>query len=364
MASGSGIHLPIKDIILPLAISFFTFHIIGYTIDIYRRSYVASMDYINFITHIAFFPQLVAGPIERAGHLLPQFRHKRKFTQEGMISGLRQALWGFFKKLAIADTLALQVNYIFVNHQSLSGSTVALGVLMFCFQIYCDFSGYTDIALGVGRMLGIELLTNFKYPYFARSISDFWHRWHISLSTWFKDYVFIPLGGSRVSTSRKYFNLMVVFLVSGLWHGANWTFAIWGALHGTYMLAEDLLTKAIKIPDNSLIRFLKALLTFALVTLAWVFFRATDFTQAWEIISAIFSKGIFMMPSIQRNGITGLALGLLMLAVEWLQRKRAFGLDVKNMHYTIRWTAYVVLVIIIFSSDNLNKQNEFIYFQF
>lgn len=357
-------HIPNEEIILPLAISFFTFHIIGYTIDVYRKDYAASHDYFNFIAHIAFFPQLVAGPIERGGHLLPQFRKERQFSVDMLVSGGRQALWGFFKKIAIADMLSLQVDYIFKNHSSQSGSTLLMGTIMFSIQIYCDFSGYTDIALGIARMLGIELLTNFKFPYFATSITEFWHRWHISLSTWFRDYVYIPLGGSRVSNGRKYFNLMVVFMVSGMWHGAKWTFFIWGAIHGSLMVLNAAMSKKMKLPSNNLTLGLKMLLTFAIVTLAWVFFRAASVQEATDIIGNIFTRGLKDLPSIQKTGIKGLLCALFLFGVEWLQRDKVFGLDLKNMHYTIRWSAYVLIIILIFSSDSLNKQHEFIYFQF
>ena len=357
-------HLPHENIILPLAISFFTFHIIGYTIDVYRKDFPAARDYINFIAHIAFFPQLVAGPIERGGHLLPQFRNKRTFSTDMIVSGMRQALWGFFKKLAIADMVALQVDYIFKNHADLNGSTLLLGIFMFSIQIYCDFSGYTDIALGIARMLGIELLTNFKYPYFATSITEFWHRWHISLSSWFRDYIYIPLGGSRVKRIRFFFNIFIVFMLSGLWHGAKWTFVIWGAFHGIVSILNNILSKFIKAPSNKLMIGLQMFSTFVTVTMAWVFFRALSVKEAWSIITGIFTKGIADLPSIQQTGLKGLACALILFVVEWFQRDKLFGLDVRKMHYTIRWTAYVVLIVLIFSSDSLNKQHEFIYFQF
>ena len=357
-------HFQDRIITLPLAISFFTFHIIGYTIDVYRKDFAAAKDYINFITHIAFFPQLIAGPVERGGHLLPQFREERKFSMDLLVGGMRQALWGFFKKIAVADMLSKQVDYIFLNHESLPGSTLAIGVLMFSIQIYCDFSGYTDIALGIARMMGIELLTNFKYPYFATTIVEFWHRWHISLSTWFRDYIYFPLGGARVGVGRKYINLLIVFMVSGLWHGARWTFVVWGGLHGAMMIVSNIIHRVLKPSHSFLMQTLKMFLTFVGVTLAWVFFRALNISQAFSIISGIFSKGIMITPSIQQNGIRGLATAALLFTVEWIQRKKMFGLDVSKMHYTIRWSAYAVLVILIFSSDSLNSQQEFIYFQF
>ncbi|MCX6350248.1 MAG: MBOAT family protein [Bacteroidetes bacterium] len=362
--------MEIKNIILPLAISFFTFHIISYLVDMYRNSYTVAKDYIPFIMHISFFPQLVAGPIERVGHLLPQFRTEKKFNTQLLVDGGRQMLWGFFKKLAIADTLSQEVNYIFSNHEALSGSTIAVGVIMFSIQIYCDFSGYTDIALGVARMMGIELLRNFKYPYFSENISDFWQRWHLSLSTWFRDYLYISLGGNRVSIPVMYINVIIVFLVSGLWHGANWTFVVWGGLHGLYWLIENFSRRNFK---NGIVKFyfesrylspFRILITFGLVSLAWLFFRAKTFTQAWEMLKSIFSNSLFTNPEISQTGLKGLGLAAGMIIIEWIQRKKEHGLQIQGVNYAIRWFAYAIIFMLIFAADNLNKQSEFIYFQF
>lgn len=273
-----------SSLLLPVGISFYTFQTMGYTIDVYRGRIPAERHLGYFALYVIYFPQLVAGPIERAGNLLEQFRTRFVLRFENLYQGLKLALWGLFKKVVIADRLALFVDPIFNNCQDYSGVTLALAAFFFSIQIYCDFSGYSDIAIGVSRTLGVDLMKNFDCPYFAKSIGEFWKRWHISLSTWFRDYLYIPLGGNRVSSGRWAFNIFTTFVVSGLWHGANWTFLIWGALHGGFLLAERWFVFLTRLPS-----FIRILLTYAQVNLAWIFFRANSVEDAGWILSSIFS---------------------------------------------------------------------------
>ena len=240
---GIDTHLSTLNIILPVGISFYTFQTLSYTIDVYRKQMKPTGNIVNFSVFVAFFPQLVAGPIERARHLLPQFTKARFFSEESGISGINLILWGLFKKIVIADSCANYVNIIFENYQQMNSLTLLMGAVYFAFQIYCDFSGYSDIAIGTARLFGFDLMQNFNYPYFSKSIPEFWRRWHISLSTWFRDYLYIPLGGSRVSTGKRVRNIFIIFLVSGLWHGANWTFLVWGALHAILFLPSLIINK-------------------------------------------------------------------------------------------------------------------------
>jgi alginate O-acetyltransferase complex protein AlgI len=278
---------PLLSILLPVGLSFHTFQAMSYTIEVYRRRVPAERNLLAYALYVAFFPQMVAGPIERPYELLPQFHHEPRVTLEGVRAGLAQSLWGLFKKMVVADNVSDFVGLVYGSPRHYNGSALALATVLFSFQIYCDFSGYTDIALGLAQMMGYRLRINFMQPYFSRSVGEFWHRWHISLSTWFRDYVYIPLGGSRVSRSRHYANLMVTFLISGLWHGANWTFVIWGFLHGAYLIAGQILSPWIpRVPS-----WLKMVGTFALVTYAWIFFRAYTLSDAWYIATHVFSFG-------------------------------------------------------------------------
>src|SRR6201996_4148434 len=281
---------PLLAIILPVGLSFHTFQAMSYTIEVYRRRVPAERNLLEYALYVAFFPQMVAGPIERPYELLPQFHREPKVTLEGVRSGMVQALWGLFKKMVLADNVSDFVKLIYDTPRHYSGSALLLATLLFSIQIYCDFSGYTDIGLGLARMMGYELRINFLQPYFSRSVGEFWHRWHISLSTWFRDYVYIPLGGSRVSRPRHYANLMITFVVSGLWHGANWTFVIWGALHGLYLIAAQALAPLFpglaRVPA-----WLKVMVTFGLVTFAWLFFRANSLGDAWFIAGHLWPLG-------------------------------------------------------------------------
>ncbi len=367
------------DIVLPVGISFYTFQTLSYSIDVYRKKLEPTKDLIAFMAFVSFFPQLVAGPIERATNLLPQFYRKRIFKYEEAVIGLRQMLWGFFKKVVIADNAAEYVNEIFGNSGEYPGSTLLLGAFFFAFQIYGDFSGYSDIAIGTARLFGFKLMRNFAYPYFSRDIAEFWRRWHISLSTWFRDYLYIPLGGSRVSLWKRIRNVFIIFIVSGFWHGANWTFIVWGALNAVYFLPLLLLKKnrinMDTVAQGSLLPSFKELfqmlVTFGLTVLAWVFFRAESVGHALNYLSGIFSKSLFTMPYIIER-ISGLhilpkklILGIfLFLFIEWLGRNDEFALEKLGLTWKrpLRYAMYyaIIIAILLFSG----KQQEFIYFQF
>src|SRR3981081_4655314 len=306
--AGIGVQLqaPTLKVILPVGISFYTFQALTYTIAVYRREMRATRDPIAFFAYVAFFPQLVAGPIERARHLLPQFFIPRVMEPEAFASGLRQMLWGFFCKLVVADNCATVVNSIFNHKEALPGSLVLLGSVLFAFQIYADFSGYSHIALGTARLFGFELMQNFATPYFSQSAPEFWRRWHISLSTWFRDYVYIPLGGNRTSRPRQALNLLMTFTLSGLWHGANWTFIVWGVLNGLYVIPRVFIGEPLARPASSPTLFvrvptvaLRMLATFALTVVAWIFFRSPTISGAWAALREIASPSLFASPVAQ-----------------------------------------------------------------
>ena len=362
------------NIILPVGISFYTFQTLSYTIDIYRKKLNPTNDIIAFSAFVSFFPQLVAGPIERATNLLPQFYKERKFEYSNAVDGMRQILWGLFKKVVIADNCAVFVSYIFDNSSELSGSSLALGAVLFSFQIYCDFSGYSDIAIGTSRLFGFNLKQNFAFPYFSRDIAEFWRRWHISLSTWFRDYLYIPLGGSRGGVLNKVRNTLIIFVVSGFWHGANWKFIIWGALNAIYFLPLLLTNKnrvnlEIVAKDNmlpSISECLKMSATFSLVAFAWIFFRAENFSHATSYIEAMFSVSLFSIPEILTPKITmvyTLLLIPLLLVTEWLQRGRLHGLSIERLRRPARWMIYTSVLIMSVTFGKFGE-SEFIYFQF
>lgn len=363
------------NIILPVGISFYTFQTLSYTIDVYKRKLEPTNDFIAFSAFVCFFPQLVAGPIERATNLLPQFYKKRKFDYSKAIDGLRQILWGLFKKVVIADHCAVFANDIFNSYQDYSGSTLLIGAIFFTFQIYGDFSGYSDIAIGTSRLFGFDLKQNFAFPYFSRDISEFWRRWHISLNTWFRDYLYIPLGGSRGGVKIKIRNTFIIFLVSGFWHGANWTFIVWGALNAIYFLPLMLLNKNRNNLDvvaqgrllPSLKETINILTTFFLTVLAWIFFRAENISQALVIIKNIFSASIFKIPYFE-NGTTAIPVicyTILFLIIEWFGRENLYAIQKsKVFKYTgLKYSMYYFLVgVIIWSLKN--SGGDFIYFQF
>jgi D-alanyl-lipoteichoic acid acyltransferase DltB (MBOAT superfamily) len=350
------------QIILPVGISFYTFQTLSYTIDIYKNKIKPTRNFIDFFAFVSFFPQLVAGPIERASHLLPQFQEKRYFTYENANAGLRLILWGLFKKVVIADRLAYSVSLVYDSPQDFSGFAVILATVFFAIQIYCDFSGYSDIAIGTARLFGFDLMTNFKTPYLSTSIRDFWQRWHTSLSTWFRDYVYIPLGGNRVSTGRWWLNVMTTFTVSGLWHGANWTFVIWGGIHGLFYAIEKQF-EVIKLP-----KFLSGILVFTIVCIAWIFFRADtlndailliqnaiNFTQAFDFQALFINKnyGIY----------TIIAIGILII-FDILNQQNEINDWLIQQPKIIRWAIYYFLLFAIVFFGEFTNAPEFIYFRF
>ena len=343
---GMQINANSLNIILPVGISFYTFQTLSYTIDVYRKKLEPTKDFIAFSAFVCFFPQLVAGPIERATNLLPQFYKKRTFEYNKAVDGMRQILWGLFKKVVIADNCAEFANQIFNNSADMNGSTLVLGAIFFTFQIYGDFSGYSDIAIGTSRLFGFDLKQNFATPYFSRDIAEFWRRWHISLSTWFRDYLYIPLGGSRGGTWMKVRNTFAIFLVSGFWHGANWTFIIWGALNAIYFLPLLLTNNNRKnlgvVAEGKLLpsfRELFAMLTtFILTVFAWIFFRAENISHAFNYISEIFSISLFNSPmkDLWRVNTGSLIINLVVclvvfILVEWFNKKSNHSLNLRGI---------------------------------
>ena len=371
---GNEINANSLNIILPVGISFYTFQTLSYTIDVYRKKLEPTKNLVAFTAFVSFFPQLVAGPIERATNLLPQFYKKRTFNYTLAVDGLRQILWGLFKKIVIADNCATYANLIFNNSDDYSGSTLLLGALFFTFQIYGDFSGYSDIAIGTSRLFGFDLKQNFAFPYFSRDIAEFWRRWHISLSSWFKDYVYIPLGGSKGGTAMKIRNTFIIFIVSGFWHGANWTFIVWGALNAIYFLPLLLTNNNrnnIEVVANntylpSIKEALQMLLTFGLTIIAWVFFRADNVNHALNVLSGIFSKSLISVPDFynRRDAVICLVFILLLLLVEWAGKgqKHALALFGFSWKRSLRWAFY--FLIIIFIAYFGGEEQQFIYFQF
>ncbi|MGI9530326.1 MBOAT family O-acyltransferase [Lutimonas sp.] len=363
------------NIILPVGISFYTFQTLSYTIDVYKKKLEPTQDFMAFSAFVCFFPQLVAGPIERATNLLPQFYKKRTFIYDKAVDGMRQILWGLFKKVVIADNCGEFANQIFNNSADMNGSTLVLGAIFFTFQIYGDFSGYSDIAIGTSRLFGFDLKQNFATPYFSRDIAEFWRRWHISLSTWFRDYLYIPLGGSKGGTWMKVRNTFAIFLVSGFWHGANWTFIIWGALNALYFLPLLLTNNNRKnlgvVAEGKLFPSVKELFailsTFALTVFAWIFFRAENVGQAFGYIRGIFSETLFEYPFFNNrsNSINIIILICFLLCVEWLGRTNQFAIEnLKNKPKLIRRIFYFLILFILLIYGNYKGEVEFIYFQF
>lgn len=370
-----GKHIPTTrlNIILPVGISFYTFQTLSYSIDVYRKKINPTKDLIAFGAYVSFFPQLVAGPVERATNLLPQFKRKRTFDYDKAADGLRQMLWGLFKKIVIADNCAVYVNDIFAHSAEHSGSTLFLGAVLFAFQIYGDFSGYSDIAIGTARLFGFNLMQNFAFPYFSRDIAEFWRRWHISLTTWFRDYVYIPLGGSRGDKLKTLRNTLVIFLVSGFWHGANWTFIVWGLMNALYFIPLMLMKRNRRYTDHvasktlfpSITEFVQITLTFILTTLAWIFFRAENISQALLYIKGIANQSLFTTPDI--FPVELLLLISFLIIIEWFQRKRQHGLELVNTRLVfkpVRWAAYMGIILLIFFFGDFESGYEFIYFQF
>jgi len=372
----NGSHL---NIILPVGISFYTFQTMSYTIDVYKRKLEPTTDFIAFTAFVSFFPQLVAGPIERATHLLPQFYSKRKFEYEKAVDGMRQILWGLFKKVVIADNCAEIANQVFNHSEHYSGLTLLIGAIAFTFQIYGDFSGYSDIAIGTSRLFGFDLMQNFRFPYFSRDIAEFWRRWHISLSTWFRDYVYIPLGGSKGTKWEKVRNIFVIFLLSGFWHGANWTFIAWGGLNALYFLPLLLLNKNRKNIDEiaherMLPKFkegISILTTFGLTVIAWVFFRAENIGHATSFLISTL-EGFFNVDSFKKGiefylTVFGVKLSLVLLffiVIEWLGRMELYAIAstfIQSNKFIRLGFYFIIFCIIVMMRGG---QQDFIYFQF
>ena len=357
------------NIILPVGISFYTFQTLSYSIDVYRRKLEPTKDIVAFFSFVSFFPQLVAGPIERATNLLPQFYKKRQFVYAKAVDGMRQILWGLFKKVVIADNAAEYANQIFNNYEDYAGSTLFLGAVFFAFQIYGDFSGYSDIAIGTSRLFGFNLKQNFAFPYFSRDIAEFWRRWHISLSTWFRDYLYIPLGGSRGGTWMKVRNTFIIFIVSGFWHGANWTFIVWGFLNALCFLPLLLANKN-RVHTNTVgegrifanfKEIIQILFTFLITVIAWIFFRADNLKHAISYLTEIFSKTI--INSIEVFPVKTFIFICLLIGVEWMGKERQFAIEkIDVLPRIVRYSFYSALIfaILVYSG----KQQEFIYFQF
>jgi alginate O-acetyltransferase complex protein AlgI len=368
---GQPVADPIRlSIILPVGISFYTFQTLSYSIDVYRRKMEPTEDPVAFFAFVSFFPQLVAGPIERAAHLLPQFLSTRRFSYEEATDGMRLILWGLCKKIVIADVCAVHVNTVFGNPGAQSGSTLLLGAVFFAFQIYGDFSGYSDIAIGCAKLFGFRLTRNFAYPYFSRDIAEFWRRWHISLSSWFRDYVYIPMGGSRCGPWRSSVNIIVVFVVSGFWHGANWTFIVWGLINALFILPLVLLRRH-RVYTNQVaqgrllpspLEIMQMAGTFGITVIAWVFFRSESLAHAQLYLQRMFSPSLFSIP---QTGSRWLLLSIVvMVGIEWIQRARAHPLDLVALKIprVLRWPIYYALLLLIYVHSG--SPQDFIYFQF
>ena len=363
------------DWILPVGISFYTFQTMSYTIDVYRNKIKPSKDPFSFFAYVSFFPQLVAGPIERATNFLPQFRTSRTFDYAQAVDGLRQILWGLFKKMVIADNCAIYVDMFFADPSAYSGSALLLGAIFFAFQIYGDFSGYSDIAIGTARLFGFNLMQNFAFPYFSRDIAEFWRRWHISLSTWFRDYVYIPLGGSRGGKVMTLRNVFIVFLICGFWHGANWTFILWGLLNAALYIPLyvfdrnrdnlDIVAEGKYYP--SLKETFQIIATFSVTVLLWILFRSDSVGAAIEYITFIFTNGLFSIPIFAEKGtaFSTVLLIILMLFVEWKSRADKYGLEtfLFSQSRFLRLSFYVLIVFVIGMYASVQPQ-DFIYFQF
>ena len=369
---GYELDWPTLNIILPVGISFYTFQALSYTIDVYRKNIRATHDSIEFFAYISFFPQLVAGPIERATNLLPQFQNNRSFDYTNAVDGCRQMLWGFFKKLVVADNCAAVVNRFWGLYEDQTGAQLLFIAILFTFQIYCDFSGYSDIAIGCARLFGFNLKRNFNFPYFSRNISEFWRRWHISLMTWFRDYIYFPLGGSRCARWKIIRNTMIVFFISGLWHGANWTFIVWGLYQACLIALFMLMGLNTKYIDNpakgrllpNMKEIIQIISTFFLVVIGWIIFRADNLEQTVDFVNHIFSFSLFDLGSI--DGKKNIFWCLLIVIVEWLQRDKQHALQIdgqKLFSYSI--ARYLVYAVIFLSIVHFTGEVQtFIYFQF
>ena len=361
------------QVLLPVGISFYTFQTLSYVIDVYRGRVQAEKHFGIYAAFISFFPQLVAGPIERTTNLLPQIKRNNYFDYEQASYGMKLMAWGFFKKIVLADTLAIYVDAIYGNVYNYQGMALVLATFFFAVQIYCDFSGYSDIAIGCAKLFGINLMSNFKSPYFSSSVKEFWGRWHISLSTWFRDYVYIPLGGSRVGAWRHKVNLLITFLVSGLWHGANWTYVIWGGVHGIAQILENVLHFDAK-SNKRIYNIVRMCIVFAFVTFAWVFFRAQSIQDAFFVIGHSLI-GIGSPLQYMKNGYAALGMGkalfktcmcfILMLGIyDGFSKKYDLIAVIGRLNVIVRWLLYIGIVLIILFYAPIGNDSSFIYFQF
>ncbi len=384
----SALHLqlvnPSFDIVLPVGISFYTFQALSYTMDVYRNDIRPEKNFGKYALFVSFFPQLVAGPIERSGNLLNQIHEEHTFNYQRMVQGLLVMAWGYFLKMVMADRVAILVNTVYNDWQAYSSGALVVASVLFAVQVYCDFSGYSYIAIGAARIMGFSLMDNFHQPYYSTSIKEFWRNWHISLSTWFKDYLYIPLGGNRKGKARTYLNLLITFLVSGLWHGANWTFVIWGGLHGLYQVIGGLTlplrrkaTKALGVRTETLsYRLMQGLITFVLVDFAWIFFRANSVSDSFGIIQRIFTQPDFSFlfgDGLMKLGLAGPELKVALLSVvvllvgDYLQRKMCVSKAIMRQALVFRWVIYlaIIAVIAVFGIYGPNfDASQFIYFQF
>lgn len=362
------------NVILPVGISFYTFHGLSYVIDIYNTKIKAEKSFIDYALFVSFFPLLVAGPIERATHLLPQIKKERVFNYDKAVDGLRQILWGLFKKVVIADNCAEFANQIFNHSGDMNGSALVLGAVFFAFQIYGDFSGYSDMALGTARLLGFDLLRNFAFPYFSRDFAEFWRRWHISLSSWFKDYLYIPLGGSKGGKWMRVRNTFIIFIVSGFWHGANWTFVAWGILNAIFIMPSILMKTNRKNLETvskgkqwpTLMEFSQILITFALTVFAWIFFRAENIRHAYHYISGIFSASLLEMPEFEekKKALVTMILVIIFICIEWKGRENQYAIEKLGLQWRkpLRYAMYYAIILSLFWFGGNVQQ--FIYFQF
>lgn len=380
--------LPYLNILLPIGLSFHTFQAMSYTIEVYRGNQKAERNFGIYALYVMFYPQLVAGPIERPQNMLHQFYEEHKFNYNNVSTGLKLMAWGLFKKVVIADRLAIMVNTVYSQPQQYQGIPLIIATVFFSFQIYCDFSGYSDIAIGSARVMGFDLMQNFNRPYFSKSVSEFWRRWHISLSTWFRDYLYIPLGGNRVIKWRWYYNLFITFLISGLWHGANWTFIVWGALHGVYLVFaiitqpfKESIKNSVGLNRHKAIDNLAGMcITFLLITIAWVFFRANTISDAWYVVThfhigilgqlkAIVSNNNFQRSQYLYLGqdkwvfIIGILSVLVMEAVHLKQRNTSMQVYIERLPVLVRWSGYYALILAIVFLGVFTG-SKFIYFQF
>jgi D-alanyl-lipoteichoic acid acyltransferase DltB (MBOAT superfamily) len=372
---GFTVHLPVPEIILPVGISFYTFQTLSYTLDVYNGQRRPESDWIVFANYVVFFPQLVAGPIERSTRLLPQFKQRLAWHSQGVADGLRWILWGLFLKVTIADRLAIYVDHIYDHPHGQPGVALLMATYFFAFQIYCDFAGYSAIAIGSARVLGFDLMKNFNAPYVADSVADFWRRWHISLSTWFRDYFYFPMGGSRVPPRRHYLNLMAVFMVSGLWHGANWTFVVWGCLHGLYVVISratrpwrDRIQHVLGVDRfPALLKVVRIVVTFHLVCLAWVFFRAPTLADAWYVLGRIahpaYSTAALTGPFSKFEFAMAVALVLGLGLSEWWPNAGQRLLDTARRRTALRWGLDFAMILLVFLCG-IYQYSPFIYFQF